>query len=163
MPDNPDEGHELSRETLISELRGLLQDMDEEGLLFLIKQANVIRYNKSVEEYNRKVHTLKAEKKPSMKEEKEKDFAIEVVEKNDGKHFFIVIKGYHIFFTREEMRKIVKICHAAENEADASVRLYNWFLRNRKDLLIDAEIGSAKNPHLAALYQNLIHTYRVRE
>jgi len=41
--------------------------------------------------------------------------------------------------------------------------LYNWFLRNRKDLLVDAEIGSAKNPHLAALYQYLVHTYRVRE
>jgi len=36
MPDNPDEGHGLSRDTLISELQGLLQDMDEEGLLFLI-------------------------------------------------------------------------------------------------------------------------------
>jgi hypothetical protein len=163
MSEKEDSGTQLSRDALISELQKLAGDINEEGLLFLIKQANVLRYNQSAEEYNRKVRTLKSGTKPVGTGVAEKNYSVEVVEKNEGKHFFIVIKGFHIFFTREEMRKIVKICHSAESETDAVLRLYNWFLKNRKDLLVDADIGSPKSPYLGSLYQYLIHTYTVRE
>ena len=88
---------------------------------------------------------------------------VEIVERGDGKHFFIVVRGFRIYFTLEEMKKLVKICHAAHDASDAKGRLYNWFKRFRSDFLVDGDIGRASNPYLDDLYRKLISTYRVHE
>ena len=61
------------------------------------------------------------------------------------------------------MRNLVKICHTSNDGRDTSQRLYNWFLRNRKDLLIDGGIESGKNPFLANLYEKLVSTYELKD
>ena len=141
----------------------MYKDIDEEGLLFLTKQANVLIYNKRVEEINRQAGDIKGKKAPPQKETKRERFTVGVEEKNDGEHFYIILENARIFFNRTEMRSIVKICHAAENETDASQRLYRWFSKNRKDLLIDGGIASSKSPFLANIYKKLISTYKVKE
>ncbi len=81
----------------------------------------------------------------------------------EGGHFFIIIGGYHIYFDREEMRSMVRLCHAAGDEADASRRLYRWLSDNRRDLLIDGQVSGSADPRLARLYRHLVSTYRVKE
>jgi hypothetical protein len=60
------------------------------------------------------------------------------------------------------MRSLVKICHAAEDEIVAARRLYNWFTRERKDLLIDGQIMAGTHPSLKSIYGKLISTYKVK-
>jgi len=156
---------------MIEELGKVAAVLGEEDIDFLLNQARVLVYNRRVTQLNeelkvngaaRKVHaTAKStgaedQKKPGRNE-------VEIVEKPDSGNFFIVVNNYRILFTRDEMKSLVRICHAAADESDASVRLFTWLTRNRKDFLIDGGIGSAKNLYLQSLFRELVSRYRVRE
>ncbi|HPJ39680.1 MAG TPA: hypothetical protein PLT75_14640, partial [Spirochaetota bacterium] len=67
------------------------------------------------------------------------------------------------FFDRDEMRKLVKICHSADDERDAMSRLHGWFSKNRKDVLTNTDIRSAGDKALATMYNAIITTYAVKE
>jgi len=159
-----------NRKELIQLLQELISELDGEGIQFLIHQAQVLQYNKQVREINIKIAASKSDdsKKKStrgnsLSESPRQHPGIEIVERGDGKHFFIVVRGFRIYFTLEEMKKLVKICHVAHDASDATGRLYNWFKRFRSDFLVDGDIGSAGNPYLDDLYRKLISTYRVHE
>ena len=161
-----------NQEELLEILHELVSAVDREDLIFLINQTRVLIHNRKVREINRKILSSRTDERKQRKKSAgdaqtptvQKNIReVEIVERGDGKHFFIVVKGYRIYFTREEMRKLVKICHLAENSTDASQRLYNWFKRFRSDLLVDGGIGSARNQYLEDLYEKLISTYRVGE
>jgi hypothetical protein len=161
---------------MIEELGKVAAVLGEEDIDFLLNQARVLVYNRRVTQLNeelkgngaaRKVHaTAKGtgasargaedRKKPGRNE-------VEIVEKPDSGNFFIVVNNYRILFTRDEMKSLVRICHAAADESDASARLFTWLTRNRKDFLIDGGIESAKNPYLQSLFRELVIRYRVRE
>jgi len=156
----------VTKEKLLKELGGLIKQIDMEGLLFLIKQANILIYNQNVEELNRKMSSLEAQKiKKPQEQKKPGDEAgeVEIEEKPEGENFTIAVQGSRLFFTREEMRSMVKICHASEDEFDAARRLYNWFSRERKDVLIDGRITANTHPSLKSVYRKLISTYKVKE
>ena len=157
-----DENVNLSRERLLKELRGLIKKIDMEGLLFLIKQSNVLIYNQNVETLNKKMSSLEAQKSQKPRKEEKPGYEVEIVEKNNGENFFIVVRGARLFFTRDELRSLVKICHASEEEFDAARRLYNWFTRERKDVLIDGRISSNTHPTLKSIYRKLVSTYKVK-
>ena len=150
------------REVLIDNLMKMAKDIDEEGLIFLTKQANVLLYNMRAEEINKSLNEVEKEKAGKRKEDKSNKYTVDIEEKNNGEHFYIILNNSRVFFIREEMRSLVKICHASKDGRDASQRLYRWFSQNRKDLLIDGGIGSSKNPSLENLYKKLISTYKVK-
>ncbi|UCB47260.1 MAG: hypothetical protein JSV25_07575 [Spirochaetota bacterium] len=152
----------LSREKLLKELSNLSKEIEEDGLLFLIKQANVLLYNQGVRAVNKKVSSQKVQQEKKPHKEEKPNYEVEIVEKSGGEHFYIVIGGARVFFTRDEMRSLVKICHAAEDEIVAARRLYNWFTRERKDLLIDGQISAGTHPSLKSIYRKLISTYKVK-
>jgi len=145
-----------TREQLAHELAQMVQDINVDGLIYLIEQANVLLYNQRVERINKKISGLK-------KSDRTETEGVGIEETKDGKNFFILIGRERIFFTLEEMRQIVRLCHAADDEVDASKRLYGWFYRNRKDLLIDCSIETSRDPHLANLYQKVVTTYKPKE
>ncbi len=151
------------REELIKNLTKLTKDIDEEGLIFLTKQANVLLYNMRVEEINKNLNEIEEKNVPQKKEVQRNKYAVGLEEKNDGEHFYIILNNSRVFFIREEMRNLVKICHASNDGRDASQRLYNWFLRNRKDLLVDGGIENGKNPFLANLYEKLVSAYKLKD
>jgi hypothetical protein len=141
----------------------MIKDIDDEGLVFLTKQANVLLYNMRVEEINKKVNEIEEKNVAPKKGVQISKYTVDLEEKNNAEHFYIILNNERVFFIREEMRELVKICHASNDERDASRRLYNWFLRNRKDLLIDGGIENSKNPYLANLFKKLISTYKVKD
>ena len=153
----------VTKEKLLKELGGLINQIDMEGLLFLIKQANILIYNKSVEELNKKMDDLEAQKIKKPQEQKKPGDEVEIEEKPDGENFTIAVQGSRLFFTYEEMRSMVRICHASEDEFDAARRLYNWFSRERKDVLIDSRITANTHPSLKSVYWKLISTYKVKK
>ena len=161
---------------MIEELGKVAAVLGEEDIDFLLNQARVLVYNRRVTQLNeelkgngaaRKVHaTAKgtgASARSSTDGKEAAQSGIEIVEKPDSGNFFIVVNNYRILFTRDEMKSLVRICHAAADESDASTRLFTWLTRNRKDFLIDGGIASAKNPYLQSLFRELVSRYRVRE
>ncbi len=150
-----------AKDSLVKDLKNLIKDIDEDGLLFLIKQANVLIYNKKVEELNTKAGELAAKargKRPAVPDK----YTMEIKEADDGSSFIFVLNRERKFFTLEEMRKIVKICHSGQDEEDASRRLYAWFRNNRGDVINDIGIESSGDPSLSTIYNYIIKRYTVK-
>jgi hypothetical protein len=162
---------------LLSLLANAAKDLDEEGLEFILNQANVLIYNAQVEKLNERLRNARSAGLGAGKKGKPGSPGsgtrlqgspgagpgeVEIVEKEESGNFFIVVNNYRILFTREEMRSLVKICHASADGGDASSRLFNWFERNRKDLLIDGGIVSRTHPALESIFQILKSRYKVR-
>jgi hypothetical protein len=147
-------------------LQDLIRDVDREGLNFLIRQARVLIHNKKVDEYNRKLGEAEieiTEKRVKKSPLRPSSHEVEIVERGEGKHFFIVVNRFRIYFTLQEMRQLVRMSHAADDERDGANRLYNWFKRERSDFLVDGGISSARHPSLLDLYEKLVHTYKPKE
>jgi len=76
--------------------------------------------------------------------------------------FFVHISGRKQFFNLEEMRALARICHAAGDHGDGARRIHRWLDRERRDVLQDAGIPSARDPRLRELYDIIVTTYKPR-
>ncbi len=154
---------------LLKELRKLISDMDESGLIFLIEQARVIQYNAQVETFNREL----AKQRVGLKEVRKKveslppsggaalgEGAISIEEGTGKKHFIVSIHGSRKCFVRDELRQLVKICEGTEDQREGAQRLYRWFSKNRGDVLSDVGIGGAANPALKNLFGFIKSKYK---
>lgn len=155
------------RERLEKELKGLLKKLDEEGLIFLLKQAQVMIHNMQVDKINREIVEYESKRKTktggkSSKTVNRKAGAVQIDEINQGKSFFIRLKDARKIFNLDEMRSLVKICHGAGDKIQAAVRLYRWFKRNRIDVLSDCHIAGDGDPYLALLYNTIKNTYQTK-
>ncbi|MFH0974759.1 MAG: hypothetical protein V1874_03135 [Spirochaetota bacterium] len=150
----------LNKKNLIKQLNNLVKEVDEDGIVFLIKQAQVFIYNKKVDEHNTELKKgIKIKiKKPPFSDKT----GMEIKEADDGSSFIFVINRARKFFTLEEMRKIVNICNSSGNEKEASRRLFTWFKSNRSDVLIDVGIEISLDPALCTIYHYIIKRYKVK-
>ncbi|HRR61939.1 MAG TPA: hypothetical protein P5547_13490 [Spirochaetota bacterium] len=138
----------------------ILKKLDEESLAFLYEQAKVLLHNLEVAKLREEFEELdvKAIASKHYNFSKEK---LEVVEADDLRYFIFVINGARNFFTRDEMRTIVKLCHSAPSLKDGMRMLYNWFEKNRKDVIIDTEIDGPNDKALETIYNYIINHYTV--
>ncbi len=150
------------RDRALKDLRSLITQIDEEGLEFLIRQAKVLIHNKEIEEKHERNLKAYNEKRPTVKKKASDSSVIEVIEAEDGKSFVILLDGYRNFFSLEEMRKLVKICHSADDEIDAADRLFNWFSRERSDVIKNSSLSGKNHKSLPAIYHCLVERYTVR-
>lgn len=155
------------RQPLLKELRGLIREIDREGLLFLIKQANTLIYNQRVEKLNRE--TEKAGKtSPSAKQGKQESPAavqeggVRIERGAFGRSFIVDLGQVRKTFDEAEMLGLVKVARAGSSGADGASRIYRWLSRNRDDVLLDAGIGSARDSVLADLWRVLGKSFSVR-
>lgn len=137
---------EDSRKELLKELRSLIRDIPEEGLLFLIKQANTILYNMRVDELNKAREKLDKEESASLKEGtvqklKPKDDSVSIERSSFGRSFILVIAGNRKIMGEDELTKVVRIVFKAENPKEGAGRLFTWFKRNRDDVILDGDLG----------------------
>jgi len=133
------------RKELLKELRSLIKDIPEEGLLFLIKQANTILYNMRVEELNRAREKLNKddsayEKKGTAQKLKTKDDAVSIERSSFGRSFILVMAGNRKIMGEDELTKVVRIVFKAEDQKEGAERLFTWFKRNRDDVLLDGRL-----------------------
>ncbi len=155
------------RQELTLQLNKIIKELNEEGLMFMIKQGLVLKHNMQVDEINRGLEKAKdsvktgGKKKPARKGADK--HSIEIVEGADKSHFIFVINNYRNFFSLEEMRQIVAICHAATDVRDAAARLYVWFKRERIDVINNTGISGIGDPSLATMYNAVVSAYTVRE
>ena len=149
-------GTDSERTDLVSEITGALDGVDLDGLRFIRDQLNVLRYNAEVEKLSENVRVFASERAETVK--KRAPYSVSV-EQRDGKFFTIVLDDTRVFFNLDEMRTITRICHAAEDARDGADRLYRWFSRERKDLLVDADIASARSAYIANIYTVIKSTF----
>lgn len=150
-----------NNKNLIKQLTALLKNVDEDGLLFLIKQAQVFIYNKKIDEHNAEIKkgVKITVKKPPFSDK----VSMEIKEADDGSSFIFVINRARKFFTRDEMRIIVNICNISGDERDAMRRLFTWFKNNRGDVLNDIGIEVSADPALGTIYNYISQRYKVKD
>jgi len=140
----------------------LLKKLDEESLDFLYEQAKVLLHNLEVKKLQQEFNELDVKTITSKRQDYSKD-KLEVVEADDLRHFIFVINGARNFFSRDEMRKIVKLCHNAPTAKDGMRMLYHWFEKNRKDVIIDTAIDGPHDKALETMYNHIVNNYTVSD
>jgi hypothetical protein len=156
-----------ARTRMVKELREAIEEIDEEGLLFLLRQAQVLIHNARVEELNKKSTQRARGKAPSdekpVDEPASASAPVSIEEAKGGKSVFLTIGGARKIMTLEEMKRLVRICYAAETKSDALRQLYTVLARERNDILFDARIGNAGSPLLEALFRKVRATYALKD
>ncbi|MCU0848396.1 MAG: hypothetical protein MUD12_10965 [Spirochaetes bacterium] len=145
------------RTGLMVDLKKITDMLDETSLRQLIRQALILQHNMRVDEINKGIKE-KTANKPGMDRN-----SIDVVEADDGSSFVLVVNRSRNFFARDEMKRIVNICHAARDERDGMISLYNFFKRERIDVINNTEIFSSTDTALKTMYNYIINTYTVRK
>jgi len=154
------------RAKLEKELREAIQEVDQEGLLFLLRQAQTLIYNARVDRINQEEQKLKSVKKPAggiEPPQRESRQSVSIEESDGGKTIFLTLGKARKVLTPDEMRQIVRICYGAETKSEALRRLFTVLARERKDILADAIIGNPDNPLLEALFTVVRQTYTLKE
>ncbi len=167
-----------AKKDLIAELTGLMEEIDEEGLRFLIEQADTIIYNMKVDEVNKAADRLNAArsgKKPGGKPagasksdtaagkgDKEEQL-VWVEEGSKGKSMFLVINNQRKIMDQEsEMYPLVKIAHSTADPKEGTERLYRWFHRERDDVIFDAVL-TPEHPAMEQLYSYLREHFSLKQ
>ena len=134
---------QAQRGRLEKELTEAIKQIDEEGLIFLIQQAQVLIHNAGVDRLNREIVELEQKKQKRGKGRAEprkagaggRTASVGIEESDNGKAFFLSLGGTRKVMNLEEMRRLVRICYAAESKTDALKQLYTVFARERGDIL----------------------------
>ncbi|MGL4370376.1 MAG: hypothetical protein ACRCUT_12015 [Spirochaetota bacterium] len=88
--------------------------------------------------------------------------AVSIVEMSGGS-FIIVIGASRLFFSLDEMRALVKICHESPSEDQACARLFSWFSAGRGDVIKDVPIKSRNDQALLLICRYLVNHYAVKQ
>ena len=156
------------RDKLRKELVSLLDQVDDEGLIFLIRQAQTIVRYLQVDRLNQEITELNQRRERALaggrKTRKAATAAEPVtIDEGSGRTTFIVgIGSTRKVFSLEEMRALARVAQAAEDDADGSRRLYSWLSRNRRDVLVDMSARSAAHPALALMHRAIRKRYKPR-
>ena len=159
---------DTQRTRLEKELTEAIKQIDEEGLIFLIQQAQILVHNAQVDKINREIVELEQKKLKSGRgtpaQRKTPAVAAVTIEESDnGKAFFLTLGGTRKVMNLEEMRRLVRICYAAETKSDALKQLYTVFARERGDVLADAKISGPGSPIIDGLFQAIRSTYQLKD
>ena len=148
------------RAKIEKELKDALGEIDEEGLLFLLRQAQVLIHNTRVDKLNREAGTPRVVTAAAPEPDRP---AVSIETSNGGKTIFLTLGRSRKVLTPEEMKRIVQICYAAESRSEALRRLFTVLARERKDILADATIGNPDNPLLVGLFEAVRARYRLED
>jgi len=156
------------KEKLAKELKTLIPKLDEEGLAFLVKQAQVHLYNMQVDALNKTIirDEERANKSASGKTGKSppsiEDFS-DIKISETGSSYYIVYHNEWITFSKEEITAIVKIVFSEGTELEIKERLFNWLSRERNDLLYTASIAKKFDRKLESLITLLRKNFKLRK
>ena len=157
------------KESLAKELKTLIPKLDEEGLAFLIKQAQVHLYNMQVDVLNQTII-----KDSQRKDKQQKKSSAGVNKKSVNKTGFIDAKisgsGCHILygndwisFSNSEITSMVRIAKGEGTDMELRERIYNWLTRERSDILLTAGIANKFNDDLKSLITLLKKNFTLKK
>jgi hypothetical protein len=151
------------RAKLEKELHAAIAEVDDTGLLFLLRQAQVLIHNARLESLEGQpgketqaggdTGTLSARHPES----------VEIEDAHDGKTIFLTIGRARKVLAPEEMKRLVRVCYGAETRSEALRQLFTVLVKERKDILTDAMIGSPDSPLLAELFAAVRAGYKLED
>jgi hypothetical protein len=148
--------------SMLSEAAG---QVDEEGLLFLLRQANTLIHNQKVDEVNRELAELSS--KPGRAVAggagRRTGAGVSIDESDNRSAIFLTLGSTRKVLNLPELKQLVRICYAAETKTDALRQLYTVLARERSDILADAGIGNPANPLVEGLFHALRRKYRLED
>jgi hypothetical protein len=152
-------------------LKGMLaeasEQIDEEGLLFLLRQANVLIHNQKVDEVNRELAEMSD--KPGRAAAggggagRRAAAVVTVEDSGDRSAIFLTLGSVRKVLNHEELKRLVRICYAAESKTDALQQLFRVMAQERSDILKDAGIRNAANPLVEGLFYALRRKYHLED
>jgi len=152
------------RARLERELRETIGEIDDEGLIFLLRQANVLIHNARAERIDREAAALETESSgPAKGVRKAAGAGADIEETEGGRAFFLSMGKVRKVLTLEELRRLVRICYSAESKSEALRQLFTVLAKERKDILADAAIRSAGSPLLEALFKTIRKTFTLKD
>jgi len=146
---------ETQKERLTKELAGLVQEMNEEDLLFLIKQAHVLNHNRRAEVINREIDELNARKGTPGEKTGGSGFTVSIETPDNGKTYHFIINGRKHFLDTAETKKIVELCYRPPMKSAALNCLYQFFHAERDEILYEHRITSEKSPFFQELFSEV--------
>jgi hypothetical protein len=150
------------RARIEKDLKDAIAEIDEQGLLFLLRQAQVLIHNARVDQLSR--DDRKTGDAPRAERAPEPERATVSIEQPEpGKTIFLTLGKSRKVLTPEEMKRLVRICYSAETKSEALRQLFTVMAKERKDILADAMIGHPDNPLLVALFTTIRETYRLED
>lgn len=160
-----------ARERLADELVRLIPEIDAEGLLFLVRQANVLLHNKRVDELNAEMEKLNEDKLEAHKKagttarvgQTVREITVEIQRSADGKTYYMIIDSRKHFLTASEMAAVVKLCVKPERKSDALRFVYQYMRNERDEILMDHGVNSAKHPFFEALIDEVRRKFSVNQ
>ena len=167
-------GTDAQREAIAKELRGLIPQLDSEGLAFLVEQARVHLYNMQVDKLNIAAEAANAAsakasaaaKAAGIKRtggtQKAGSAGLRLEGSESGSSYYIYYRNGNIMFSRDEMVHLVKIANAPGTDMEIRERLYNWFGRERKDVFAFLPIANRYDDTLKVIATLLKKTFQVR-
>jgi len=156
------------RESLAEELRGLIPQLDSEGLAFLVEQARVHLYNMQVEELNKAADADASAGAAGPKRgggakgsSKAADRKLRISGTESGSSYYLYYGNSDVMFSRGEMIRLVKIVNAKGTDFEIRERLYKWFDRERKDVFATVPIKDKFDDRLKALAELLKKSFKI--
>jgi hypothetical protein len=161
---------------LRKELLALIDQVDTEGLVFLIRQAQTIIHNLQVERINAEIGGLNQERARALEKASRgaaspaggvraagSEAGVQAVEIEEGAGrttFIVAIGNVRKSFGLDEMRALARVAHAASDDADGAQRLYTWLKRNRGDVLTEIGARTAAHPALVLVHRAVKSRYK---
>ena len=153
------------KKRLENELINLVPEIMEEGLLFLIKQANTIIHNQRSVQLNEEINELNRKKgKSSIVSAAAQDQVdIEICRSKNGKTYYLIVNGRKHFFDVSETQRLVALCYKPETKSAALKFLYEFFINERDEILLEHKIKSEKSPFFEELFQEVRANFSLQE
>jgi hypothetical protein len=150
------------RAKLEKELRSAIEEVDDKGLLFLLRQAQVLIHNARLESLGGESGPEEHGALGAVPSARPSD-SVEIEDARDGKAIFLTIGRTRKVLAPDEMKRLVRICYGAETKSEALRQLFTVLVKERKDILTDAMIGSPDSPLMAELFTVVRANYRLED
>ena len=153
---------ETQKSRLEKELAALIPEIEEEGLLFLLQQANIIIHNQRAEVVNRELEELNTRKgERKAKPAGDTKWEITIDTPDNGKTYHFTVNGRKHFLDTSETRKIVELCYRPPEKSAALKYLYQFLYAERDEILYEHKITSEKSPFFDALFTEVRARFRL--
>jgi len=163
-------GSSREKENLAAELKSLIPKLDEEGLAFLVKQAQVHLYNMQVDALNKTMireeersrKSVSGKAKSKARPSADNDF-VDIKPSDTGSSYFLLYSNQWISFSKTEIADLAKIALSDGTNLEIRERVFNWLLRERNDILNTASIANKFDNRLNTLIDILKENFKLKK
>jgi hypothetical protein len=164
-----DEAAELRAE-LRKELLALIKDLPAPDLKFLVAQSKVLIHNREVEDLENEMAQAEAARGEAGSygvsalsgANPGQAVPLQIIKSASG-NANLVLNGQFKLLTPEELASMAKIAIAEDTRSERLTRLFRWLDRERRDILIDGDMGSRQSPRFLELFDYLEKTFSHRK